>query len=127
MKGKNIRSLVEATLCHVVKTGDGGFKLRVPNYLYLTFEGIRIVADVTRPPGKRVRALIFKGRAIEPERLYSVAVNSYLTNESGPYKELGRARQTWQSKMGIREMIIQALREKSLFVPRATGNFTVAP
>jgi 2',3'-cyclic-nucleotide 2'-phosphodiesterase (5'-nucleotidase family) len=65
------------------------------NVLHLS--GMTVTLDLTRPPGSRVKQVVLDGgRALEPGRSYSVAVNSFLADggDGFPAFKKGRKRRT---------------------------------
>lgn len=63
-----------------------------PAGAFLQIAGLDYSADPARPPGRRVGRVEVAGRALEPERLYRVAVPDYLARGGDGYAMLAEGR-----------------------------------
>lgn len=121
MTGSQIYELIEKTLTNIVKEKNGEYRLRCPSYLYLTFEGISIEVDLSRPAGKRVKSVKRKNRPLNKRKSYTLAVNSYTAN-GGAYPVFKKAQELWRSNMGIRNMVIDYIKKRFFIEFKANNN-----
>jgi 2',3'-cyclic-nucleotide 2'-phosphodiesterase (5'-nucleotidase family) len=78
ISGKTLRAAIEA--------GLAGAENEVGRFPQVS--GIAIRADLTRPDGDRVVALLVGGKPVEPDRLYKVVTNDFLARGGDGYAAL---------------------------------------
>jgi 2',3'-cyclic-nucleotide 2'-phosphodiesterase/3'-nucleotidase len=98
--------------------------------------GIKYVVDVTKEPGNRVRLISMSdGSPIDPDKLYTVAINSYQYSGGGNFIPEGLG---WDSKMlksrtlttsniDVRRYLEKNIREKGTITPHVRGDWSVEP
>ena len=81
MTGENILKYMEwsASYYNTAKEGDVtiSFNPDVRSYNYDMFEGVDYDIDISKEAGKRIKNAKIKGQAIDPKKIYKVAVNNY--------------------------------------------------
>lgn len=101
------------TLIKVVRDGDG-YLLEYPLFDFMTAGGIDYTVDVTRPAGERVNVISMSdGTAFNPERVYRVALSSFLA--CGGY-------QPFCDALGIKGF---QLRQRELISSRTDYRYTI--
>jgi 2',3'-cyclic-nucleotide 2'-phosphodiesterase (5'-nucleotidase family) len=81
-----------------------------PGSTFLQVSGLRVAADLRRPPGQRVTALTVAGVAVEPQRRYTVATSGFLARGYSGFRWLreGSARRQVGAE---RQVLLAALRD----------------
>jgi 2',3'-cyclic-nucleotide 2'-phosphodiesterase (5'-nucleotidase family) len=97
-----------------------------PSDRYDAAEGVSYEVDLTRPPGERVRNLVFQGAPLDPGRRLKVAVNDYRANGGGGFENLRSAPRAWRSAGTIPEILADYVNGKTLD-GSFTRNWTVLP
>jgi 2',3'-cyclic-nucleotide 2'-phosphodiesterase / 3'-nucleotidase len=131
MSGQQIRKYLEhAARYYVVSKKTGRVKANpdLSGYNYDMAEGIGYEIDVRAEPGRRIKNLINlkNGRPLEMQKIYRVALNSYRTSGGGGYLTAAGISKTqiiWKSSAGIRDLLIDAIREQSEINIKTDGNW----
>ena len=81
MTGENLLKYMEwsASYYNTAKKGDVtiSFNPDVRGYNYDMFEGIDYDIDISQEAGKRIKNVKIKGQALDPKKVYKLAVNNY--------------------------------------------------
>ncbi len=96
-----------------------------PGYLFDMAEGVDYVLDLGRPPGERIVDLTYRGEPLAPERKLRVATNNYRHNGGGGFTMFADAPVVYRSNVGIRELIIDWVREHPDLPTAPTGNWSI--
>jgi 2',3'-cyclic-nucleotide 2'-phosphodiesterase/3'-nucleotidase len=80
---------------------------RVIGYNYDMAQGVAYDIDLTRPAGKRIRNLRFRGEPLKDDQPLRIALNNYRAAGSGGYRMFQGAKLLWRSFDDIRELIIR--------------------
>ena len=106
------------------------------SFNFTSAAGIRYEVDVRKEPGQRVRLISMSdGSPIDPERLYSVAINSYQYSGGGNFIPKGLG---WDKKMleqrtlrttstDVRRYLAQYISERDTITPYVRGDWQVVP
>lgn len=100
---------------------------KISKYNVDNIEGLTYRIDPTREEGDRVVDLKYKGSPIDPERGFTVAVNSYRFAGGGGFDMFDPDAVVSPSALGAREILIEYIKEHGLGELRATGNWFVSP
>ena len=122
---------------HLVKsTFTGRPALKYPYYNFVSAAGIRYLVDVRKKAGNRIHILsMANGKAFDPNKIYTVAINSYqgnggggtLTNGAGiPKKELTK-RLISSSNHDIRYLMMEELEKQQTVDPKPLENWKILP
>ncbi len=123
----------------------GNYDLAARYYNYDSAAGIVYTVDLSQPKGMRVTVegmdadldgRVDPAEAFDPEKTYTVAINSYRGGGGGGHL-LGagltqaeidaESRKTAQTERDLRHYLIQEIREDGTVTPRAIGNWKVIP
>ncbi len=120
----------------VKSTFTGRPALKYPYYNFVSAAGIRYLVDVRKKEGNRIHILsMANGEAFDPNKTYTVAINSYqgnggggtLTNGAGiPKKELTK-RLISSSNHDIRYLMMEELEKQQTVDPKPIENWKVIP
>src|SRR6266498_5082229 len=79
---------------------------RVPGYNFDMAEGVTYDIDLTKPFGRRIQNLKFKGQPLAPTQKLRVVTNNYRVNGGGNYTMYKGAPVAYRSSEEVRELII---------------------
>lgn len=111
-------------------------RLRNPAYNFDSAAGINYTVDITKPTGEKINILsMSNGTPFDPDRTYSVAVNSYRANGGGDLltKGAGIAPDELKSRVlratdkDLRYYMMQAIGSRGTVVPRVDRNWRFIP
>jgi 2',3'-cyclic-nucleotide 2'-phosphodiesterase/3'-nucleotidase len=100
---------------------------RVPGYNYDMAQGVEYDVDLRQPEGNRIRNLRFHGKALEPDRKLTIAVNNYRFGGSGGYTMFRDARVIWRSNEDLRQLIIDYFTEHKRLPALPDRNWKIVP
>ena len=124
------------TLLNCRKDARGHYRLAAPYYNFDSAAGIRYVVDVRKPAGKRVTILSMEnGAPFDPQRWYTVALNSYRGNGGGGHLTRGchipkdslPSRLVHTTEKDLRYYMMHWMEEKKIISPRPRGNWKIIP
>jgi 2',3'-cyclic-nucleotide 2'-phosphodiesterase (5'-nucleotidase family) len=96
-------------------------------YQYDTLEGVEYELDITKPVGKRVTHLMYRGRPLRRDALLKVALNSYRRGGGGGYPGVTRAPLVYDRQQDIPSLLADYIRRVALLQPVATANWHLVP
>lgn len=111
-------------------------RLRNPAYNFDSAAGIEYTVDITRPKGKRVNITsMADGTPFDPERTYTVAVNSYRGNGGGDLmtrgarltKEEMKRRTLSSTDIDLRYYMMKEIEKKGTITPVTDHNWRFIP
>lgn len=131
LTGKMIKDYLEycATFYNGTEKFDEGIVSgNLKGYNYDTLEGLNYVIDLSKPEGERIVSLIDPktGKAVEPKKVFRVAMNNYRSNGGGDHLKASDALDTpitYKSSKPVRQLIIEYLQGDGKFKTEPTGNW----
>jgi 2',3'-cyclic-nucleotide 2'-phosphodiesterase/3'-nucleotidase/5'-nucleotidase len=101
----------------------------VPGFNFDVVSGVTYVIDVTEPPGRRIRGLAFRGRAVAPTDSFTLALNSYRQSGGGGYTMLAGARVVYDRGESIRDLLAAEIRTRGHLAAPAVyrPSWSIAP
>jgi 2',3'-cyclic-nucleotide 2'-phosphodiesterase (5'-nucleotidase family) len=90
-------------------------------------EGVEYRIDPTAKEMNRIRDLTFKGRPVQDNQVFSVALNSYRHSGGGGFAMFKAAKLLKEADRGVREVLIDYIRQHGLADAKPTGNWIIAP
>lgn len=135
--GKQLRDALEQDATYF-KQFDGTAKTyadavdpRARGYNWDIYMGIQYTIDLSKPVGQRVVELKFKGRDVQPEDTFILAVNNYRAGGGGGYPMFTGTPVLSQSDKEVREIIVDYIKQlPNQTIDPATlvnGDFTLLP
>lgn len=97
----------------------------VPGYNFDIAEGVDYTIDLRRPPGDRIVDLTYQGKALDPDRVFRVAINNYRLNGGGGYSMFRDAKVLWRTSTEIRDLIVDWVRQHPEIPSEPTGNWRI--
>jgi len=94
---------------------------RIPGYNFDVAEGVSYDIDLTKPIGRRIVNLKFKGQPLSMTQKLKVVTNNYRVNGGGGFTMYKDAPVVYRSSAEVRELIIDWV-ERNKTVPAATDN-----
>ncbi|HHW13946.1 MAG TPA: bifunctional metallophosphatase/5'-nucleotidase [Firmicutes bacterium] len=135
--GKQLREALEQdaryfkTLTPEIKTFAEAVDPQVRGYNWDIYMGIKYTIDLSRPAGQRVTELKFKGRDVQDDDTFTLAVNNYRAGGGGGFTMFKDAPVLWKSEKEVREIIVDYVKQlpnQTIDVQSLTqGDFTLAP
>jgi len=83
--------------------------------------GVRMTYDRSKPIGQRVISVLVNGAPLDPNRVYTVATNSFLAAGTGEYRVFSEGRNMEDSFLPLRDVIAQYIRRHSPVDARVEG------
>ncbi|HKP38226.1 MAG TPA: 5'-nucleotidase C-terminal domain-containing protein [Pyrinomonadaceae bacterium] len=94
---------------------------RIPGYNFDMAEGVTYDIDLTKPVGRRIQNLKFKGQPLAPTQKLRVVTNNYRVNGGGGFTMYKDAPVIYRSSEEVRELIIDWV-ERNKTVPTQPSN-----
>lgn len=122
IKGKNLKKYMEwsASYYNIYKKGDltVSFNPEIRGYNYDMFSNVNYDINISKPSGSRIQNLTFKGKPVEDDKIYKLAVNNYrlgtllelkLVSSDDVYYD---SYKKYQDAGRIRDLIIKYIQEQ---------------
>lgn len=90
-------------------------------------DGVSYRIDLSRPPGERIVDLSRDAQPLAPDRTLRLALNSYRWSGGGQFQMLRHARIMARTEKGIRDLIVDYLREKKTADTSVNHNWEIVP
>ncbi|MDO4496840.1 MAG: 5'-nucleotidase C-terminal domain-containing protein [Bacteroidales bacterium] len=113
-----------------------GPKLKTFSFNFTSAAGVRYTVDVSKPEGQRVKILsLSNGEPIDPQKLYSVAINSYQYSGGGQFIPEGlgwndsilESRTIITKNIDVRRHIADYIQRHTPITPALRGDWQVIP
>ncbi|MEK7767478.1 MAG: 5'-nucleotidase, partial [bacterium] len=95
------------------------------DYTFGAAAGVTYTMDVSRPAGDRIVGLASRGKPVEPDQKLRVAINSYHAQGGGGYKMFKDAPLLNNTRLWVREAVIDSITRQKTITPATDGNWTV--
>lgn len=131
MTGQNIRDYLEYCANYFILNNDTlKTNPEIAGYNYDMAEGISYEIDVRETRGNRIKNVIFlqTNEPIDPETVYTVAMNSYRANGGGGHiKAIGieETKVLYASDIELRDMIVDYLKDVEIFEASVDNNWRI--
>ncbi len=86
----------------------------VPGFNFDIVSGVSYTIDLTQGPGRRIRGLAFRGRAVTAADSFTLALSSYRQSGGGGYTMLRSARVVYDRGESIRDLLADEIRTRRL-------------
>ncbi|MEO7714228.1 MAG: 5'-nucleotidase C-terminal domain-containing protein, partial [Gemmatimonadaceae bacterium] len=131
ISGGQLKAYLEysARYYRLAPDGSVGVDPDVPGYNFDILAGADYTLDVSRPIGRRVTRLDFKGRAVAPTDSFTLALNSYRQTGGGGYSMLAGAPVVYDKQEDIRQLLLDEVRRRGTINPwnYFTRNWRIEP
>jgi 2',3'-cyclic-nucleotide 2'-phosphodiesterase / 3'-nucleotidase len=127
MTGAELKAALEHAASYFPSWPAPAGRLRLPSYNADSAEGVAYRVDLTKPVGKRIVDLSYRGQPLRPDQKLRVAINNYRYTGGGGYGMLAGLRLVYRSPKEEREMIIDYLRGGHPVPATPDGNWEVIP
>jgi 2',3'-cyclic-nucleotide 2'-phosphodiesterase / 3'-nucleotidase len=104
-----------------------GASVRLPGYNADSAAGVSYVINLTQPLGERIRDLEFRGKPLNPEQKFRVAINNYRYTGGGKYSVYKGLPVVYRSPVEIRELLIDYLTRTKKIPAQENGNWKIVP
>jgi 2',3'-cyclic-nucleotide 2'-phosphodiesterase/3'-nucleotidase len=117
--GRQLRDYIERSAAYFVRTENGVVAVdsAIPGYNYDIFAGVDYTIDVSKPIGSRVSGLQIRGRPVTDIDTFTLALNNYRQAGGGGFSMLADAPVVYESREGIRELLIEEVRRRKTLRP----------
>ena len=95
------------------------------DYTFGAASGVTYTMDVSRPVGDRIVGLAYHGKPVEPDQKLRVAINSYHAQGGGGYRMFKDAPLLKNTRMWVREAVVDYITRAKTIAPVTDGNWTV--
>ncbi|MEX2145386.1 MAG: bifunctional UDP-sugar hydrolase/5'-nucleotidase [Candidatus Rokuibacteriota bacterium] len=119
MRGLQLRAALEEGLAGIEREAGG----------FLQVSGLRVVHDLGRPPGHRVREVAVGGAPLDGHRLYTVATIDYLARGGDGFTAFRPAPRLVSETSGpqLADVVLEAILAQGTIAPGIDGRLTAAP
>lgn len=100
---------------------------RFPGYTYDVAEGITYDLDISKPVGRRVQNMRFRGQPVSPTQTLRLATNTFRVNGGAGYSMFKDARIISRSSKELRELIIEWVKRNTHIPTTPTNNWRLLP
>lgn len=122
--GKQLKDYLEQSAKYFDGFEDGKIKTnkKIPGFNYDMLYGVDYKIDITKPFGRRIIDLKFKGKNVTDTMTFKMALNSYRQSGGGGYDMIKNSEVIYNKQESIRELLInyvqtkQNLDKKNIFV-----------
>lgn len=101
------------------------FDPEYPGYLYDMFAGVDYEIDLSKPKGKRIQNVIFKGEPLADDQQLTLAVNNYRYSSALKSAGLVEGKREWESSNSIRDMLVAYISEQGTITPEVDNNWKI--
>jgi 2',3'-cyclic-nucleotide 2'-phosphodiesterase (5'-nucleotidase family) len=117
--GKQLRDYLEfsAGYFNNYEAGKPLINNKMPGYNYDMVSGADYKIDISKPTGKRIIELKYKGKDITDDMSFTLALNSYRKNGGGGYEMLKNSPEIYDKLESIRDLIINYIQRKGKITP----------
>jgi 2',3'-cyclic-nucleotide 2'-phosphodiesterase/3'-nucleotidase len=118
VSGRQLREYIERS-AHYFRDASGVAVVdsTIPGYNYDMFAGVEYAIDLRRPTGSRVSGLWARGRPVTDIDTFTLALNNYRQAGGGGFSMLAGAPVVYESREGIRELLIEEVRRRKTLRP----------
>src|SRR5260370_6521006 len=88
----------------------------MPGFNFDVVSGATYTIDLTQAPGRRIRGLAFRGRAVAATDSFTLALNSYRQSGGGGYTMLQGARVVYDRGESIRDLLAAEVRTRGRLI-----------
>jgi len=126
--GKQLREMLEHSARHfgTYRPGTPLAELtddRFPSYTYDVAEGITYDLDISKPAGKRIENMRFRGQPVTPTQKLRLATNTFRVNGGAGYTMFKDVRVVYRATKDLRELIIDWVRRNKRIPTIPTNNW----
>lgn len=102
---------------------------QVPGFNFDIVSGADYTIDLTKPVGRRLTKLEYRGRAVAPTDSFTLALNNYRQGGGGGYAMLAGAPIVYDQDVDIRQLLIDEVLKVGTLDPAryATTNWSIEP
>lgn len=108
-------------------TQGPGINRSMPSFNFDMAQGVEYEIDLTKPEGRRVTNLRWKGKPLADNQPLRIAVNNYRAAGSGGYSMFKDAKIVWRASQEIRDLIIEYYSERGELPAKADSNWRIVP
>ncbi len=127
MTGAQIRQALEHSASFYPQWPFSPGRIELPSYNADSAEGVSYRLDLSKPVGRRIRDLSYRGAPLAPNARLRVAINSYRYAGGGGYTVFRGLPLLDQSNDEIAELILDYLEHGGKVPARADGNWAIRP
>jgi 2',3'-cyclic-nucleotide 2'-phosphodiesterase/3'-nucleotidase len=117
--GRQLRDYIERSAYYFGRAGGpvATVDTTIPGYNYDMLSGVDYAIDLRRPAGSRVTTLSFRGRPVTDTDTFTLSLNNYRQSGGGGFSMLASAPVIFESREGIRELLIEEVRRRKTLSP----------
>jgi 2',3'-cyclic-nucleotide 2'-phosphodiesterase/3'-nucleotidase len=99
----------------------------VAGYNYDMAQGVEYEIDLTRPEGRRVKSLRYRGAPLRDDQPLRIALNNYRAAGSAGYSMFREAKVVWRSGREIRDLMVEYFGARRTLPAKPDGNWRLVP
>lgn len=114
INGKQLKEYLEYSARYFEKYEDGKpvINPKIPGYNYDMVSGVTYRIDLSRPVGERILDLKFKGKEVNDNMTFTMALNSYRQSGGGGYDMIKGTEVVYNKLESIRDLLINYVQKK---------------
>jgi 2',3'-cyclic-nucleotide 2'-phosphodiesterase / 3'-nucleotidase len=131
VSGKILKQAIEKTSEYftleknVIKISNKFLYPKIEHYNYDVYDGIDYVIDITKPVGKRLVSLKYKGKEIHEKDKFTLAINNYRAVGGGDYEMFKKAKVLKEYDVSLADLATNYLKKHPKFQIKLINNFSI--
>lgn len=131
--GRTIKSALENSAAYYYRCPDAACSTGPltnrsrPGYNFDIAQGVEYEVDLSRRVGDRIRNLTYRGRPVEPDQKFRIAVNNYRAAGSNGYTMFKTTPIVWKSNRPIRDLVVEFYADRKSLPTSPDNNWRIVP
>ena len=98
---------------------------KIEHYNYDVYDGVDYILDITKPTGKRLASLKYKGKEVNDKDKFSLAINNYRAVGGGDYEMFKKAKVLKEYDISLAELATNYLKKHPKLNIKLINNYLV--
>lgn len=94
-------------------------------YLYDMFAGVEYEINLSKPKGRRIENVMYRGRPLRDDDVLTLAVSNFRYSSTLKAKDIAAGKRDWESPESVRDMIVKYFAKNSPVEPETDNNWRI--